>query len=641
MRTPRTKSGIRLTVALFGVAAFFALAGSAMGAPTPPTGLISTPASPTNATGVTVTWNPSSTPPEDVGVAIVSYDWLVDGVLTGSVGQAGPYTTGLIPLAAGPHTIVVRANQSGPLAPADASSTDSAPLPILIDQTAPTISVTTTGPNAGGWFRQATRNWTCVDPAPNVSGLSALTPCPADQTFTTSGTYPATALVTVSDKAGNTSAGVIAPQILVDSVSPGAFSPTSPTDNATVAAASKFSWTESVDASSGTTGYELWAHYGGTDHKIATTTGPKATDATLDPGIAAGLPLNTDIDWFVRSFDLAGNPSTKSGTRTFRIDPTIPGPATFTSGPGAQTNDTTPSFNWTGNQPSFEWAVIPAGTSTLLQQGSGTSSQATLGTLAPGDYTFRVVQVSAAGVDSEEATYPFTLDTTPPAPPVIDTRPINGSKDITPSFSWRGEAHATFTWRVIGAGGGVVRGDSTSDTSLTLAPLTPGPYTFQITQTDRAGNTSSAAVDPFSIIGPSGLQAGTKLSLPTTNHRRLKPKKGATLPTRRPVLRWNSGPRGTTLYNVQLFRVIRLTSGKTRVAKVFSTFPRTLQYRIPSRRTRPATCYVWRVWPYLGTRFTKKPLGISNFCIANKAVLRKAAQRKAARARAARAARAN
>ena len=201
--------------------------------------------------------------------------------------------------------------------------------------------------------------------------------------------------------------------------------------------------------------------------------------------------------------------------------------------------------------------------------------------------------------------------------------------------------HATYTWRVIGAGGGVVRGDSTQDTSLTLAPLTPGPYTFQISQTDRAGNTSSVTAEPFSIIGPSGLQAGTKLSLPTTNHRRLKPAKGATVPTRRPVLRWTAGPRGTTLYNVQLFRVMKRSSGKTRVAKVFSTFPRTLQYRVPAKRTRPATCYVWRVWPYLGTRFTKQPLGISNFCIANKSVLRKVAQRRAARTRAARAARAS
>ncbi len=528
----------------------------------------------------------------------------------------------------------MRAVQAGPAAPLDESGTDSAPLAILVDRTAPTIAGSIVGTLTNGWYRSATRHWTCTNPGPSPS---AVTPCPADQgPVTLSGPYPAVP-ATISDAAGNSATGST-PAFQVDSLSPAAFSPSSPTDNATFAAAPKFSWTEAVDANSGTTGYELWAHYGGADHKIATTTGPKATDTTLDPSIAGQLPLNTDIDWWVKAFDLAGNPARESGHRSFTIDPTIPGPAVFTGGPGAQTNDTTPSFAWTGNQPSFEWAVIPAGTSTLLQQGSGMSTQVTLGTLPQGDYTFRVVQVSAAAVKSEEATYPFTLDTTPPAPPVIDTRPISGSKDITPAFSWRGEAHATYTWRVIGAGGGVVRGDSTQDTSLTLAPLTPGPYTFQISQTDRAGNTSSVTAEPFSIIGPSGLQAGTKLSLPTTNHRRLKPAKGVTVPTRRPVLRWNAGPRGTTLYNVQLFRVMRLSSSKTRVAKVFSTFPRTLQYRVPSKRTRPATCYVWRVWPYLGTRFTKQPLGISNFCIANKAVLRKVAQRKAARTRAARAA---
>jgi hypothetical protein len=641
VRITRTKSGVRLAVALFAVAGFLALAGSAMAAPTPPTGLISTPASPTNATGVTVTWNPSSTPVEDVGVAIVSYDWLVDGVLTGSVGEAGPYTTGLIPLAAGPHTIVVRANQSGPLAPADASSTDSAPLPILIDRTAPTISVTTTGPNAGGWFRQATRNWTC--PADTGgSGLAAAPPCPADQTFTLSGSYPAVS-ATVQDNAGNVSLPATAPAILVDGINPPASTLSSPSNGTTVAAEPTFAWTESEDKdqnnqntfASGTDRYELWADWGNGDTKIATLVGPK--HITAPPSEYDTLPQLKDIEWFVKAIDTAGNVSGESGHRKFRIDPSVPPGPTITNGPGGQTNDTTPAFAWSGTQPTFEWSVIPAGANSPVQQGSGASKQVTLGALAPGDYTFRVIQVSAAGVESEETTYPFTLDTSAPAPPVIDARPINGSKDITPSFSWRGETHATYTWKVIGAGGGVVRGDSTTDTSLTLAPLTPGPYTFQITQTDRAGNTSSAAVDPFSIIGPSGLLTGTKLSLPTTNHRRLKPRRGITVATRRPVLRWTPGPRGTTLYNVQLFRVTKRTTGKARVTKVFTTFPRALQYRVPAARTRPATCYVWRVWPYLGTRFTKRPLGISNFCIANKATLLKAAQRKAARAQAARA----
>ena len=48
---------------------------------------------------------------------------------------------------------------------------------------------------------------------------------------------------------------------------------------------------------------------------------------------------------------------------------------------------------------------------------------------------------------------------------------------------------------------------------------------------------------------------------------------------------------------------------------------------------QPGTCYVWRVWPFVGRRFTGKPLGVSNFCVASKKVLRQKAE---ARRRAAR-----
>ena len=50
---------------------------------------------------------------------------------------------------------------------------------------------------------------------------------------------------------------------------------------------------------------------------------------------------------------------------------------------------------------------------------------------------------------------------------------------------------------------------------------------------------------------------------------------------------------------------------------------------------RPGTCYVWRVWPYTGTTFTPKPLGISNFCVAKASVLKKKAAQAAARRKAA------
>jgi hypothetical protein len=636
-------STIRLAGALLvAAAAALVLAGSAVGAPTAPTGLTSTPASPTNA-APSVSWTGSTT--ADVGFTIVRYDWSVTGAttLSGTVPAAGPLTTGPLALAPGVSNIVVTAVQQGPAAPLDESGTPSAPLGILIDQTPPTISVLTSGPLQAGWYRSVTRDWTCDDPAGpgGASGLSALTPCPADQTITASGNHPAVGPVTVNDNAGNSSAAATAPAVNVDSLSPAGFALSSPTNDAIVAAAPTFVWTESVDAHSGTVRYEVVAHYNGADRIIAVTPGLKNVVATFGTGGVSppALPLNEEITWFVRAFDAAGNAATLTGQRAFVIDPNAPPPATITDGPGAFTNDTTPSFSWSGPAPSFEWAVIPAGADNPVQQGSGASTQTTLGGLGEGSYTFRVVQVSAAGVKSQEATYSFTVDTTPPAGPVITVRPISPTKIIQPTFGWNGEAHATYTLRIIGAGGGVAQSASTKATTHTLAPLTPGPYTLEITQTDRAGNTSGVTRDPFSILGPSGLQAGTKLSLPTTNHRRLKPRKGLVVPTRRPVLRWTPGPRSTTLYNVQLFRVMKRSNGKARVVKVFSTFPRALQYRVPAKRTRPSTCYVWRVWPYLGTKFTPKPLGISNFCIASKKVLLKAAQRKAARARAARAAR--
>ena len=37
---------------------------------------------------------------------------------------------------------------------------------------------------------------------------------------------------------------------------------------------------------------------------------------------------------------------------------------------------------------------------------------------------------------------------------------------------------------------------------------------------------------------------------------------------------------------------------------------------------KAGTCYVWRVWPYTGRAFTRKPVGVSNFCIANSKVLK-------------------
>ena len=83
------------------------------------------------------------------------------------------------------------------------------------------------------------------------------------------------------------------------------------------------------------------------------------------------------------------------------------------------------------------------------------------------------------------------------------------------------------------------------------------------------------------------------------------------------MLRWKKGPRGTKLYNLQIFQVTaRKGKAKPKVTKVLSRFPRGRQFRPPNRNLKPNTCYVWRVWPYTGTAFTARPVGVSNFCTA-------------------------
>ena len=190
-------------------------------------------------------------------------------------------------------------SRPGALAPATAGSSG-------------TVSVTTRPPpglrldRSGGITQRLVPSATRLGPA-----TGDFVPCPADQALTASGTYPPVP-GHCDDNSGNT-ATALTPLFKVDSLSAGAFSPSSPTDDATFAAEPKFSWTEAARTRtpSGTTGYELWAHYGGADHKIATTTGPKTTDTTLDPSIADRCPLNTDIDWWVKAFDLGGNPSAR------------------------------------------------------------------------------------------------------------------------------------------------------------------------------------------------------------------------------------------------------------------------------------------------------------------------------------------
>ena len=340
------------------------------------------------------------------------------------------------------------------------------------------------------------------------------------------------------------------------------------------------------------------------------------------------LPEFVDLNWRVVVVDDVGNvrEPTNTNVRSFLIDPTVPPAPLITGGPGQPTQNTSPTFTWEGDGVSFSWSVTEVGRTSSLRSGAGTAKTATAQNLPDGQYIFHVTQYTSANRESEEATRSFVVDTTPPLPPAIVTRPTFPSVSDA-VFTWQTEPGAYSRWSVIDRNGNaVVPPTDTPVNSATLPPLAEDTYTFVVQQIDAAGNVSPATVEPFTVIAPlvaPAPSAGIVTLLPKQNARRLQPKAGKTLFSRTPVLRWTRGPKGTKLFNLQIFRVAIGRNARTpKVTKILSVFPKATAYRVPKSKTRPKTCYVWRVWPYTGREFTPKPLGVSNYCIASQKVLR-------------------
>lgn len=302
-----------------------------------------------------------------------------------------------------------------------------------------------------------------------------------------------------------------------------------------------------------------------------------------------------------------------------------PAAPALTGVPASPTRDAIPVLSWTGPEGArYEWSFADAAGAGPAGHGPETAV-APPAPLADGPHTFTVRRLGPLGEPGEPATHAFTVDTVPPPPPRITARPSFPTTLAAPTFGVADiEPGAAATWQVAAAGGALAQGPGpVQGPTITLAALPPGSYVFQVRQSDAAGNVGAPASAPFAIVPPPTVTppagpAGTpRLVLPRSNVKRLRPAAGARLRTLRPVVRWTRGPRGTTLYNVQVFRVGARTSDATagvRLTKLRSVFPRGRQVRLTG--LVPGRCYVWRVWPYVGRRFTSRPLGVSNFCVA-------------------------
>lgn len=353
------------------------------------------------------------------------------------------------------------------------------------------------------------------------------------------------------------------------------------------------------------------------------------------------LPDDREVRWTVRSIDARGRIQNARGReRGSFVVATAPVAPAITLGPAALINQRSVALAWTGTRVSSVARIHDAtGRVVAIGESPTGSGQVVLGPLADGAYYASVTQRNIAKIEGPPSTRSFQVDATSPAAPAFTATASASATLTTPRFAWTGvEPGARVTWQLsTSRGRRVVAPTDTTATAVAVGPVSPGSYQFQVRQTDAAGNVSAWRAVAFTVTAPPVAPTPvvpaaasvatpvapavaiaapttvnpTRVVLPSRRPDALRPKVGAQLLSQRPVLRWTPR-RAAVRYNVQIFA----SAGDGRLRKVRSAFPRRAHYRLPKARSLQAgSCYVWRVWPFLGKRFARTPVGVSHFCV--------------------------
>ncbi|MDX6555493.1 MAG: large repetitive protein [Miltoncostaeaceae bacterium] len=426
--------------------------------------------------------------------------------------------------------------------------------------------------------------------------------------------------------------GVATAVLLLPGAAPGAVEDRTPSmltpRLATDALLPTFVWSPATDTPDPLDHYELVID-GGNPIPIPATQVSYIAEGALFPGVHS---------WIVTAVESDGDRLAQPAPQLFMVDPTIP-PAPAVDGPIGLTNDDTPTFSWDAPgimQPTFLWQVIRTGSGEEIvasSPGGGVSgSSTTIPGLDDGTYAFSITVTRPFGQGggvSGNAVLGFTVDTSPPAAALVVGRPAPISTDTKPTFTWTGEPGARYVWRLLGPGGSVVQGPTSTTATSVQLQVVPGAYFFDVTQIDLAGNTGPAsAPEPFTVQEPPPPPPPTVTTTPTTpteptnttpdtgskdkppatrNAGALTPRAGSEFTALRPTLRWPTR-KGADLYNVQVFAL----KGE-KLTKVVSAFPRNNFFKLPPNRLKAGSRYIWRIWPYIDGSYPGQPLGISYF----------------------------
>jgi hypothetical protein len=243
----------------------------------------------------------------------------------------------------------------------------------------------------------------------------------------------------------------------------------------------------------GSTGY---APPAGTEELVVTFGGPGggATEyvAELGDDGAWRLPLTpaerdalpqgeTTITFSARD---AGGDEIASQTQAILIDTVPPAPPTV-----SLANDTGDATDALTSDPALTISDPPAGAVREVRVNGELQDGGYVPPTEDGPYTVSVRNVDPAGNASAEATVTFTLDTTPPAVPVIGINDTGAADDanVTADADLTLSAPAAGVTRVVTLNG------ADQGASYT-APTGDGTYTVTVTDTDAAGNPATATL---------------------------------------------------------------------------------------------------------------------------------------------------
>lgn len=194
--------------------------------------------------------------------------------------------------------------------------------------------------------------------------------------------------------------------------------------------------------------------------------------------------------FFVKATDAAGNES-QATSFNWTIDTTAPTTAIQDPKPPSLTNSGSADFTFTGSDAGtglsgFQCRLDGAPDFTSC------SSPKRYSSLLDGSHTFRVRAIDAAGnADPSPATWTWTVDSTPPAKPVIQHSPGNPDGHSSWTFTYSDSEPVTFHCQV-DALAVETCGVNSNSGSYTTPTLSDGSHTFRVYATDAAGNTGDA-----------------------------------------------------------------------------------------------------------------------------------------------------